>query len=140
MIRLKTLKPGKWTVVAPLDESGQCEVFDAIVALAADNKTRATAAGFAALWDRIPIEGPRALGTVNYHCVDDANDIYEFIKGDHRLLCFPADGRLVVCSHVIRKKSQKTKPIDKKKAANLRKAYVEAAKAGQVEILPDTAE
>lgn len=139
-MRLKTLRAGKWTVVAPVDEQGQCDVLDAIVALAGDKKTRATAAGFAALWDRIPVEGPKALGTVNYHCVDDDNDIYEFIKGSHRLLCFPANGRLVVCSHVIRKKSQKTKPIDKKKAASLREAYIAAAKAGQVEILPDTAE
>jgi hypothetical protein len=135
-MRLQTLKAGKWTIVAPLDAQGRCEVLDALAELGNDPKTRATAAGFVALWGHIPIEGPRSLGTDNYHRVDDNNDIYEFIKGNHRLLCFQAEGRVVVCSHVIRKKSQKTPAAEKKRAAKLRDEYLAAKKAGAIEFVP----
>lgn len=95
-----------------------------------DSKLRGYAVGFVALWGRIPRTGPRSLGTDLYHCVDDEHEIYEFIKGPLRLLCFEADSALVVCSHVLRKKSQKIRSKDKTAAIALRARFVAASGAG----------
>ncbi|WP_448482221.1 type II toxin-antitoxin system RelE/ParE family toxin [Pseudoxanthomonas mexicana] len=123
--------------MAPEDDEGACEVLDQLKALAADKKTKATAAGLLAQWEQVPAEGPRKLGTDIYHRIDDENQIYEFIKRDHRLVCFEADGRIVVCSHLFRKKSQKTPNAEKRKATDLRARYHEAVRHGNVEIVDD---
>lgn len=115
-----------------VNDHGECEVLDALDTLAENPKTSATAAGFKAWWDHIPAEGPRHLSDKVYHCVDSDNEIYEFIKGGHRLLCFQATGRVVVCSHVMKKASQKTPMKDKKRAISLRKQFLEAQSRGEV--------
>jgi hypothetical protein len=112
-MRLRSLHKGAWTVLAPEDDDRACEVLDQLEALAGDKKTKATAAGFLAQWEQVPVEGPRRLGTDIYHRIDEDNQIYEFIKRDHRLVCFEADGRIVVCSHIFRKKSQKPRIFEK---------------------------
>lgn len=99
-----------------------------------DAKLKGYALGFVALWRRIPRTGPRSLGTDLYHCVDDEHEIYEFIKGPLRLLCFEADGALVLCSHVLRKKSQKTKGKDKAAAIALRARFLASSSADTLEI------
>lgn len=136
-MRLRSLHKGAWTVLAPEDDDRACEVLDQLEALAGDKKTKATAAGFLAQWEQVPVEGPRRLGTDIYHRIDEDNQIYEFVKRDHRLVCFEADGRIVVCSHIFRKKSQKTPNAEKMKAADLREKYYEAARLGNIEIVDD---
>lgn len=103
----------------------------------ADPKLKGYVVGFRALWGRIPRTGPRALGTVLYHCVDEEHEIYEFIKGPLRLLCFEAQGACIVCSHVLRKQSQKIRNQDKAPAIALRNAYLAAAARGEVSIIED---
>lgn len=135
MMRLKLLyTAGKWKVLARVNAQGVCEVEDAILALKNSAKTKATGVGFVALWSRIPSHGPRELGTDKYHRVDDENSIYEFIKRGHRLLCFEAEGALVVCSHVFKKASGKTPPKEKAKAMSFRNEYLAKARLGQIEI------
>lgn len=134
-MRLKTLKAGIWNVVAPLEADGTCPLEDQLVELATDRKLRASVLGFAALWSRIPRIGPRGLPTALYHCVDEAHGIYQFTKGPLRLLCFEADGAIVVCSHVLRKQSQKTRSSDKAQAITLRKNFLDARVLGRVQIL-----
>lgn len=135
-MRLRKLNEGAWTVAAPLEDDNSCEVLNALQILFDDPRTKGVAAGFVAFWEQIDIQGPRRLGTDIYHCVDDKNEIYEFIKGSHRLLCFVSEGRLVICSHIFRKKSQKTPKSETKKAIALRKKYLEAH-AAQAVLLVD---
>lgn len=123
-----------------VDDADVCEVVDELRALFEDKKSKATAAGFFAQFSQIPAVGPRALRVEIYHKVDDENEIYEFIKGNHRLLCFEAEGRLVICSHVLRKKSQKTSAKDRRKAAALRTAYLASKAAGNISVLEDDGE
>lgn len=138
MMRLKVLyAAGKWKVLAPVNAEGVCEVEDAIQKLIDERKTRATGHGFVALWARIPSYGPRELGTDKYHRVDDANSIYEFIKRRHRLLCFEAEGALIVCSHVFMKTTAKTPTKEKAKAITLRNEYLQKSKLGQTRIDED---
>lgn len=136
-MRLKVLKSGRWKVVAPMDGDGRCALEERLVGMLADPKLKGYAVGFYALWERIPPVGPRRLDPVLYHCVDEANCIYEFIKGPLRLLCFEADGALVVCSHVLRKQSQKTRSKDKAPAIALRTEFSSARAAGQVQLIED---
>jgi hypothetical protein len=138
MMRLKLLyTKGNWKVLAPVNANGVCEVEDAINALKNSRKTKATGVGFVALWSRIPNHGPRELGTDKYHRVDEENAIYEFIKGGHRLLCFEADGALVVCSHIFKKSSGKTPKKETKRAVKLRDDYLAREKLGDIEIDTD---
>lgn len=132
-MQLKVLRFGIWKVVAPVNGDGRCEVEDQLVELLADPKLKGYAVGFFALWERIPQFGPRQLPTALYHSVDEAHGIYEFIKGPLRLLCFEADGALVVCSHVIRKRSQKIRKQDKAPAIALREAFLSARAADNVQ-------
>lgn len=106
-MRLKVLYADAWKVVAPMDAAGGCELEALLAAMAQDPKRRAVATGLYALWERIAPFGPKSLGTALYHCVDSKHGIYEFIKGDFRVLCFEEQGALVVCSHIFRKASQK---------------------------------
>jgi hypothetical protein len=120
-----------------MDDDGSCPFDEELSQLLADTKNRAYASGFIALWDRIPRLGPRALGTELYHCVDDENNIYEFIKGPYRVLCFELDGAVVVCSHLLRKKRQNIRRKDVKPAVNLRSRCIESAQRKELEFIND---
>lgn len=69
--------------------------------------------------------GPQLLNTKQCHLVDERESIWEFIKGDLRVLWFYAKGadKVIICSHGFVKDSPKTKAKDKKKAINLKKQY-----------------
>lgn len=125
-MRLKVLYPAHWKVVAPMDASGHCELEQVLAQMAQDPKRKAVANGLYALWGRIEAHGPRTLGTYLYHCVDGEHGIYEFIKGDFRVLCFEAEGAVVVCSHIFRKASQKTPRREIARAITLQQDYCRA--------------
>jgi len=135
MMQLRTLSDATWQVVAEVDHRGKCPVEDELNNFAKQKRTLSVAAGVLALWMRIPNEGPNALPTESYHCVDKENDIYEFIKGRYRFICFLAEGRLVVCTSVLLKKSQKTPKHVVAHAVEVRRRYREAAAAGELKFL-----
>ncbi len=124
-------------MLAPIADDGCCELEAQLAAFEQDKKRKASVIGFYALWVRIPRHGPRALGTDFYHCVDSNEGIYEFIKGSLRLLCFEADGAMVVCSHVFLKQSQKTPAREKKRAIAIKQQYQKAVAKGSIEIVGD---
>ncbi|GIX39024.1 MAG: hypothetical protein KatS3mg128_0073 [Silanimonas sp.] len=134
-MRLKPLYSGTWRVVAVVNDSGVCELEQELLRLAENPKLRASVLGFRALWGRIGPTGPRSLGTPLYHRVDQKEEIYEFIKGNLRLLCFEADGAVVVCSHVFRKASQKTPPREVSRAVSLKRLYQQARARESVEFI-----
>ena len=59
------------------------------------------------------------------HFVDQGENIYEFIKGDLRVLWFYAKGQrgIVVCSHGFVKKGQKCPAKEKNKAIRLKREF-----------------
>lgn len=136
-MRLKILSSGTWKVLAEVDSHGACAIEAALVRYSQSKQYSAAVTGLLALWERIPLEGPRRLGTDLYHRVDTEHDIYEFIKGNLRLYCFEAKGRLVVCSHVDKKLTQKTKARDKQRAIELRKRYLKAEADKLLEIIEE---
>jgi hypothetical protein len=130
-LRLKCLhEVGKWRILALEDEAGCCEFEESLAALHDDLSTAATARGFVAVLGRIPSGGPRQLPKPLYHRIDADNEIYQFTKANHRLVCFEADGAMVICSHIFRKTSQRTPDSEIQKAIRLRQQYL-AFKAAQ---------
>src|SRR5690606_34334822 len=101
--------------------------------LANDPRTSGYANGILALFERIPVQGPRQLGTPLYHYVDQEEEIYEFIKGPYRVYCFQHEGRVIVCSHLSRKTKQKTRKADIDRAIALRTRLVQAQDGGTLE-------
>ena len=135
MIRFRVLTDGAWRVVAKVDHRGRCEVEQALNELAVNPKTRAVATGLLAVWAAIPREGPHELPVETYHCVNSENEIYEFIKGSYRVLCFRAEGRMVVAACVFLKKSRKTPDREVARAIALRKEYLQARAKCEVEFV-----
>lgn len=125
MMRLRKMNAGgSWSVYAAIEEDESCALLDALRDLAADPKTESTAAGFFALWDRIPPEGPHTFGDHIYECLNANNHIYEFRRRGHRVVCFQAQGRVIVCSHIFAKQSQRTPKKQINRAKRMRDEFL----------------
>jgi len=137
MMRLKLLAEGSWRIVARIDHRDRCQVEEELNALASDPKTQAVATRLQAVWAAIPREGPHMLPVETYHCVDTENEIYEFIKGRYRVLCFRLNGRMVVAACVFMKKTQRTPRREVNRAITLRSECLAAAGRGEVVIVEE---
>jgi len=95
--------------------------------------------GLHTLMRRYANEGRQGLTTDQYHHADREKDIWEFIRGPLRIYFVVVEtptgrGRLVLLSHGIVKKHQKTKAGDKTAAERLRAAYRQALADGTLKI------
>ncbi|WP_230180684.1 type II toxin-antitoxin system RelE/ParE family toxin [Aquabacterium sp. CECT 9606] len=91
-----------------------------------DIESRYEASGhrLTAYLERISTDGISCLNSAQFHLVDKAEKIYEFVAGDLRLLFFQASsGKVVVCTHLFLKKSQKTPLSEVSKAISWKKRY-----------------
>lgn len=71
--------------------------------------------------------GLEALTTEQCHIIDKNEKIYEFIAGKLRVPFFKLDsGKVVLCTHVFLKKTQKTPTTEVQKAVRLKKKYEKA--------------
>lgn len=80
-----------------------------------------------ALFDRVAEHGPQNLPDEISHQVSEG--IFEFIRGRLRVFWFYDDGRLVVCTHGLLKKTQKTPQADIEEAKKARDAYFAAKRS-----------
>jgi len=90
--------------------------------------------GIMQFWKNIPRVGPRQLGSAIYHYVDEKNEIYEFVKGRLRVLCFQSDGAICVCCHAFLKQSQLTPKAKIRRAVLIKKEYEAALASGRIKI------
>lgn len=83
-----------------------------------------------ALFDHFAEEGTNISKDL-CHEVDKNEGIYEFIKGDLRVLWFYARGNrgIVICSHAFVKKDQKTPNKEKKYAIRVRENYEDGGRS-----------
>ena len=137
---LRILRGSRWKVLAPIrrDEqrdTWQCDLIDELETLAARQYASAVS-GILKMLEICAESGLDSLPRDWSHLADRENGIYEFIKGDLRLLYFKASsGAVVVCSHVFVKKSRKTPDAEKKKAARVKTEYEAASRSGKLNIL-----
>lgn len=132
MMRLIILSAHRWRVFAECDRRGTVDVVDQISRHMTGNY-RKSAAALVGLIDRCAQHGPRSLPpNLSHEC---GQGIWEFIKGDLRLLYFVADDSVVVCSHLFLKKRQKTPGKEVDRAARLRDRYRAAEASGDLQEL-----
>lgn len=139
-MRLKILERDIWIACAVVEVEGEDGPLCCIETYQGDRAT--DLAGIVALVE-VSVsqpQGPKGLGNSLCHEVSNEGEpkIFEFIKGKLRLLWFYGDGeKLIVCSHVLRKKSQKTPRGDVEKALAIREEYFRACARGAVEYLEE---
>src|SRR5690554_7890656 len=103
----KGICAGNYKLVAECDEEGNSGLAAQI------EKLKPTeAAGILKMFEMAVLHGPRNIPRNMRHEIDKNCGIYEFIKGNHRIPFFYDDGNFVVCSHMFRKKRQKTPPAE----------------------------
>lgn len=127
---LRCLETGEWSVVEEATSADLSPITSALERVAPDRK--ADIAGMLVLFERAASNGPRSLPSTLCHEVGQG--IWEFSKGVVRVLFFEADGRLVLCSHAFRKKTQKAPRKEVDKAVRLRDRYIADRQAGNVKI------
>ncbi len=137
-MKLKVLEKNRWNIVTPIaDDSDDCPLEVHLHDLSEDKKLKGYANGFLTLFKRSADHGPGLLGTDLYHCVDVKENIYEYIKGPLRLLCYQAKGSLIICSHVIRKTRNKITSRDTAPAIKIKNEYLAALEANNVEYIEE---
>lgn len=79
-------------------------------------------------------QGPSSFSSDQLHLVDTNNKIYEFVAGRLRLLFFySSTGKMVICSHLFVKKTQKTPIKEVSQAQSVKKQYEESVKQNTIE-------
>lgn len=87
------------------------------------------------LLERVAAAGPPRNTDISHKI---QGDIWEFIKGRLRVFWFYDEGRVIVCTHGLVKKSQRTPKRDIDQAEQARQAYLEAKQAGALIIEEET--
>jgi len=98
-----------------------------------ENQYAASRRGLVELLRRAANDGLQQFSSELLHLVNQPNGIYEFIKGDLRLLFFKgSDGELIVCTGGYIKKGQKVPSREVDQAVRLKQEYMSAKKAGTI--------
>lgn len=138
-MRLRGLERDTWTVTAIEERTNgglyQCPFTESLMGLGPNYDKSVD--GLLALLERFSQHGVRMLNSDLCHEADSANKIFEFIKGDLRLLWFYGSGKqLVICSHVFLKKGRKTPANEKQRAIDLKNLYMKmVADKEQIELI-----
>jgi phage-related protein len=135
-VNLLWLLDRKWKIGVERTQDGSCELLDELVRLLKDNY-KPNVAGLVKVLEMLADEGPRRLKESVIHEADKAEKIWEITKGSLRIYFFHGDREIIICSHVIVKKHQKTKKRDVERSARLRKKYESALIDGTLKIERD---
>ena len=127
-LTLYTVKRGVWRVDAICDAAGRTFI-DLL------NLSDKESAKVAAVLDRIAdaVKGPESIPEDRNHLIDPAARIWQLRVDECRILWFYDKGRVVICCHAYRKKSNKAPKGEVAKACAVKDAYFEAKQAGQLQ-------
>ncbi len=124
-MKIAVLLQRRYRIAAVKEDDGTCPALDFLAGIGAQFKASAT--GLLALLEHIADCGLGGLSSKLCHCVNRKHGIYELIKGRLRLFFFKGDGGIVlIATHGIIKKSQKTPRQDIDRAIAAKKAYDQA--------------
>lgn len=137
-MKIVRLESKVWSVYAVVsDHSGgedSCELLEFLDTL--PKQYHGSRAGIFQLFDRFAEHGPKAFNDAICHYVDQEEKIWEFIKGNLRILWFYAgQDRVIVCSHGFIKRSAKTPTAEKQKAIAAKHRYYDDNDNGNIVIL-----
>lgn len=135
-MKLQRLESRQWEVTAVIHESDDdisCPLVDFLAGLS--KQYDGSRSGLFDFFERFSNSGRETFNDDLCHYVDKDEKIWEFVKGDIRVLWFYGDGRIIVCSHGFVKKGQKAPRKEVNRAIALKKDYEKAAKNGHIEII-----
>lgn len=122
-----------WKVYAICQDSGECDLRTFLDDLTGDYRKYAVKT--VAAMDDISKRGPEALTKFNSHQVDPLDKgVWQFTVGKIRVLFFYDDGKVIVCSHGFKKKTQKTPKSEQDAARRAKQIYLEDKKKNRLEI------
>lgn len=131
-MNLKILLEGKWTIITPMKGNGSSELEDFLDGLS--RNFEANIAGVMAMMEQHCNHGAEQFNTSQCHYIDQKEQVYEYIKGRIRVFWFEDDERVVICTHGILKKSQKTPKTDIQRALSIKAKYMQAKKDGSLSL------
>lgn len=134
-MKLLVLESQLWDVAAIINEDEDCcPLTDFLAGL--ESKYKGSASGMFDLFERFSQSGRDTFNDDLCHYVDKNEKIWEFIKGDIRVLWFYGQGsRIIVCSHGFLKNSRKTPKNEVNQAIAAKKEYEDAASRNKVVIV-----
>lgn len=126
IMRLLVLEQAKWTVTAAELEKPSggygCPLMESLDALGSNHEKSMD--GLLVMLERFSEHGQKMLHDGICHEIDENEKIFEFIKGDLRLVWFYGDGgKIIICSHCFVKKGQKTPNGEKSHAISIKRQY-----------------
>ncbi len=121
-LELKIHFKNRWMIVSPIESDGrsQVEIFMDDVS----SNFQSNISGLMVMMERHSKHGCETFNTEQCHYVDQSEKIYEYIKGRLRFFWFEDEDRVIVCTHGIVKKSQKTPKREIDKALRVKTAYL----------------
>lgn len=132
-MRLLRLGHQQWTVLAVMNDRGECAVLELLM-----NAGEPGERLLADLRESVPERGPPTNNTEATKALRDK--ILEFREpvkkgGTLRVLYFYDKGRVIVCANAVLKKSDKTPDELIDAAVRMRRDYLAAAQKGQLQII-----
>lgn len=121
---------GLYRVLAVCDERGNCLLQEFLESLGANLRRNGDA--MLELLERVAISGPPRNTEVSHQVHEH---IWEFIKRDLRVFYFYDQNKVVVCTHGIIKKRQKTPKTDIEFALKTRERYFVAKAANKLMVV-----
>src|ERR1700693_1345113 len=102
-MRFREVRKEVWTILAVSTDRGDCELLDFLEGLGSEYESDAASLG--RLFDSVAQGGPPRNVYVSHQL---GGKIFEFTRGDLRVLYFTDEGRIVICTHGLLKKTKKT--------------------------------
>ncbi|WP_315807506.1 type II toxin-antitoxin system RelE/ParE family toxin [Pseudomonas sp. C9-3] len=134
-MKLKVLFNGRWRVVSPMEPDGRSQVEIFMDELAANFNSNV--AGLVRMMEIHSESGSDEFNTKQCHYVDQGECIYEYIKGRLRVFWFEDDDRVVVCTHGIIKKDQKTPKREVERSIRAKRLYLSAKERNELEFIEE---
>lgn len=131
-MKLLKIHERQYTIHAVCDDHGKAALLDFLEGLGANLHSNRD--GMLHLLERCSETGPPQNSELKHHLGDG---IFELRKGQLRVLYFTDKGKVIICSHGLIKKSQKTPKRDIEAAKRARLRYQEARNAKQLQLLED---
>jgi hypothetical protein len=120
-------------VLAVCSERGECPLIDFLIGLRGQLQDQGVR--MLALIKLVAEDGPpRNPSQINHI---RGTPIYEFIRGDLRVFWFHDEGKVVVCSHGIVKRTQKTPAREIELAKRNHAEYMAAKRAGKLRLIEE---
>jgi phage-related protein len=129
---LRVIERGSWTLLAVCTGRGECSLLDDLEGLAPN--LSGDGVRLSRLLERVAEYGPPKNTDINQKI---KGDIWEFTPGRIRVLYFFDQGKLIVCSHMFVKKTQKTPAREIQRAEEIRARYLADKAQGALEIEED---